>query len=346
MNLQKKLTLLDHQTLVVSPSQLDEIKTCARRWLYKYIYRRAPATGHPATIGGKAVDAALNYRYTTLGGGKVTPEVEARMLAIVDEGYKGVTLDFDEYRTPARYKEVVQAYNQWWPEERFKVLGVQVPFAVELGEVPIIGYRFWDKVGWDTHNPPAFVKILLQGIMDMVVELPDGSISIVDTKTNKEALKGAYLNSAQMKAYGWAMQELARVNPDCGLPPKVNSTFINQLIIRPPYKNPAYVGKSNAKPRNEFHRTFPEMLKPELLEEWRADTLLHVEQALGWVARDHFPANERMCNMLYGKPCCYRDEVCLVTPEQRIFGLGCDKFTDYERGPMAEIAKGEEAENP
>lgn len=342
------LPLLGHDTLVISITQLEKIKTCARMWLYNYLYRRVRASVSPAAQGGKAFDAALNYRYQTLGNAPCTPEVEAEMLRIIDAAYEGVELPLDEYRTAARYKEVVQAYNEHWQGEPFEVLGVQVPFAVELGSVEVPS-QFWWRRGevpftgevtcfdgnvegrWDARR----IRVILHGILDLFVRL-NNHVMIVDTKTSKSGKEGAYENSSQMKGYSWALPELARTNPDAGLPERVHGCFINEVVIREPYRNPAYAQRATTKARNEFKRTLPAFYTPERLEEWRQDTLLHVEQALGWVARNHFPQSEKHCSFYYGSKCPYIG-VCSLPAEQRHLALASDEFMDYERGPLGEL---------
>jgi hypothetical protein len=258
---------------------------------------------------------------------------------------------------------------------------VQVPFAVELGEV-WMGEAFWAAVSRDcqhdwfvdpdqvptdpkcpiTHcrkcratswlNSPIVsgwaarpVRVILRGILDLFIRVAE-HVFIMDTKTSKNDIGSGYSNSAQMKAYMWALQELARVNPEAGLPPRVHGTMINGVVIRPPYKNSVRKPTDKDRPRNDFTRTFPEFFSQERLEEWRRDTLLWVEQALGWVARDHFPQNERHCTFhvdaaftnygYYGK-CCPYLPVCPLPKEQRLTTLESDLYMDYARGPLAEV---------
>lgn len=350
------LTLVDHSAFVVSPSQLETIRTCPRQFLYKYLHRRVEVVPDAATQGGKAFDQALNLRYQRLGASAITPEVEAEQLAIIDRAYEGVELPLEEFRTPARYKEVVQAYNQHWGEEPFRVLGVQVPFMVELGDV------YPRHASTQGQELPGVVRVLLRGILDLFVQLGDYTI-IVDTKTSKSDIGGSYDNSAQMKAYCWSLQELARTNPGAGLPPRVHAAMINGVTIRPPYKEGWSPGKkfddatgkwvrtakSTDRPRNDFMRTMPCFYSAERLEEWRQDTLLWVETALGWVTRGHFPQSENHCTFhqeaaftsygYYGKPCPYLG-VCSVPAEQRAMVLASDMFMDYDRGPLGHASQG------
>lgn len=363
------LPLLDGDTLVVSPTQLEVLRTCPSMWRWRYLYRRVKATPNAATHGGRAFDDALNLRYRRHGSAPCTPETEAEMLALIDKAYEGVELPLDEHRTPLRYKEAIQGYNKHWGTEPFRVLGVQVPFKVELGSV-WMGTNFWGayhkacKHEWlplnsQGHEPCAVcgarrvdqhiywpykpVRVVLQGLLDLYVQLGDHTL-IPDTKTSNNDIDGNYDNSAQLKAYCWAMQELARLHPDAGFPPKVHGAFVNGVIIRPDYKNPARTPKGNDKPRLEFKRTFPSFYTEERLERWRQDTLVWVEQALGWVARDHFPQNERHCAFhmdaafknygTYGQQCPYLP-VCSLPVGQQEMALASDEFMDYERGPLA-----------
>jgi hypothetical protein len=306
-----RLNLLGGDTLVVSPTQLEELRTCPRRWMYRYLYRRVRAGANAAANGGKAFDLAINHRYKKLGHRAVDPATEAEMLALVDQQFEGVELPLEEYRTPSRYKEVVQDYNSFWREEAFRVLGVQVPFAVEIGSM----------------------RVVVHGILDLFVQVA-GHTFIVDTKTSNSGREGAYENSAQMKCYMWALTHLAALHPDRGLPSKVHGCFINECVIRPPYKSANRTAKSTDRLRNEFHRTMPAFYTPERLEEWRQDTLLWVETALTWVTRDHFPQNEKVCPLHYGAKCAFLD-VCTLPTEQREMALATDQFVDYERGPLA-----------
>lgn len=333
------LELVGLDTIVVSPSQLEVIRTCPCMWKHKHIYRRVLAEPNAAAHGGTAFDAALNLRYKRHGAAPCTPETEADMLALIDRAYEGVELPLEEHRTPARFKEAIVGYNQWWKREPFTVLGVQVPFAVLLGDVATPPVHTVTST-----RLPARVKVVLRGLLDLYVQTSEHVI-IMDTKTSNNDLDGNYDNSAQMKAYMWALTELARLHPDRGLPPVVHAAQINGVIIRPPYKNEARVAKGNDKPRLQFTRSFPSFFTPERLERWRTDTLAWVKTALGWVAEDHFPQNERHCTFhmdaafknygTYGKPCPYL-EVCSLPPGQHEMALASDRYMDYSRGPMGQ----------
>lgn len=336
------LELIDG-AMVISPSQLELVRTCPALWWYRYGWRRVRDKAVAARDGGSAFDKALNIRYRALGSAAVTPAIEQAMLTAIDKGFAGLDLPLEEYRTPTRYREVIQAYNQHWREEPFEVLAVQLPFMVELG---------WVNQSIASIQLPARpMRILLHGILDLLVRNRDsGMVLIMDTKTANEWNEGRaaeYENHAQMKAYSWAIPEVRKqaitrgVNEATltGLPPVVHGCMLNSVVIRKPLseatlvkaaKSEAYAAK--LKPRTEFKRMIFSYSQ-ERLEEWRRDALMWVEMALGWVARGQFPQNEKSCAFHYGSRCGYLD-VCALPREQRPLMLGSDMFKDYERGPF------------
>lgn len=358
-----QLELLSGDTLVVSPSQLELIKTCPAMWKWKHIHRRVRTGPSAARDGGKAFDDAMNVRYRQAGAQAVGEPLQALMETSIDTGFAGLDLPLEEYRSATRYKEVVRLYNEHYREELFDVLGVQVPFAVPLGVLAMPAY-FWrhyhkacphewlptDGRGADPcrlcgarrvtdehiYWPDAPVHVVLHGILDLMVQMRDTrEVLISDTKTMndwKPSKLVEWENASQPKAYAWGMQELARRHPEVGLPTQVNGFLLNAVVIRPPYKSENRKPGAKDLPRTEFHRHRFYFTQARL-EEWRLDTLAWVEMALGWVARDHFPQNEKHCAMHYGKPCGYLD-VCSVPATQRELVLGSDMYGPYERGPL------------
>lgn len=331
-----RLPLIGGDTIVVSPSQLEVVRTCPAMWKWKHLHRRVKSTPNPAAHGGRAFDEALNLRYRTHGGDPCTPSTEEAMLTLIDKAYEGVELPLEEHRTPARFKEAVVAYNRHWGREAFRVLGVQVPFAVLLGTVT------------SSLTLEGTVKVVLRGILDLFIQSADHVI-IYDTKTSNNDIGSSYENSAQLKGYCWALQELARLHPDQGLPPVVHAAAVNGVILRPDYK-PGRTPTARDKPRIEFVRPFPSFYSAERLERWRRDTLAWVQTALGWVANDHFPANERHCTFhmdaafknygTYGQNCPYLG-VCTAPESQQEMALATDEFMDYGEGPLGKAGAGE-----
>jgi hypothetical protein len=355
---------LTEGALVVSPTQLAVMQLCPTFYKNNYLYRRVAAGTFAARDGGSAMDSALNHRYRMLGSQPATPEVEDVMLAEIDTGFAGLDLPLDEYRTPTRYKEVVQAYNAHYVGEEHEVLGVQVEFEVALGEVQVDD-QFWQRQHkdcshiWGRLDVRGFrpcilcdachvrddyiywqkpVAVRLRGICDRIVRMPTGHVRVVDTKTaNKFNGWAEFKNSGQLKAYCWALPRWFATQPDpkwTGVS-RVDGAMIDLIVIKPPYKGgETRKPRSGDTPRTEFLR-MEFNYSEERLEEWRLGALALVEQALGWVARDHFPMHERNCSHHFGKPCPYID-ACVEPVANREMILGSDLFMDYKRDDEAE----------
>lgn len=387
MTRMKTLQLRDGNVLVISPTQLEKMKSCMAMWRYNYIEGRVAARPSPARDGGKAFDDAMNLRYRRMGSAAPDDACKAAMKQAVADAFIGIELPLEEWRTPARYQEVVELYNEQYGEEPFDVLGVQVPFEVALGEVDV-DEKFWQIVwrdcehdfkalpvnihdehrvtglkckkcngfawqdDWDKGRPLTYqdpVQVRLHGILDLLIRQRDsGLVLVCDTKTASRwegRDQAVYDNSAQMKAYCWAVPEMRRQlgeaagPPWATLPERVHGAMINAAVLRKPYVRASAAASAKAQPRTEFHR-FVVTYSPERLEEWRRDTLLYVEQALACVARDHYPQNEKHCQHHFGGKCDYVD-ACVSPASQRHMILDSDLFTDYKRGPLAEVAAAE-----
>lgn len=352
-----QLELRGGDTLLVSPSQLADLQLCPRRWHFKQMWRRVRAAAAPARDGGKAYDAAMNIRYTRMGAATPDAACQAAMEAAIHTAYQGIELPLDEWRTPARYVDLVRAYNEHYGEEPWDVLGVQLPFEVHLGDLPAppaFWIAYWQlKYGNDWSTAPDFdgqavprIKVRLHGILDLLLRHRDtGLVLVCDTKTASQwgpGQQSSYDNHGQMLSYAWAVPEMRRQLGDAVAPPwstmpdAVHGCMVNACVLRKPYAREQSAAKAAALPRTEFHR-FVVTYSQERLQEWRTSALWWVEQALGCVARDEWPQNWGSCASIFGRPCSYMD-VCCAPKEQRAMILESDLYTDYKRGPLADAA--------
>lgn len=311
------LELLDGETLVVDNSALEAFKACPRMFLYKHVYKRVRSGAAPARDAGKALHLALETRYLVAQSRAADADVEARMLARLHEGFAGVEMPMDEYRTEGRFAEVLRAYNQFWGAEPFRVLGAEVPFATELGWV-------------------GKVRVVWQGRVDLVIQWDSGEVEVLDHKT-MNSWNGSKLheweNASGPKGYCWALSKLRELG-QLDLPRPVTGFTLNALVIRKPDSG---YGRSKL-PREEFHRARFSYL-PERIEEWRTNTLLWIETLLRYADSGVWPQNEKHCASYFGLPCPYLD-VDSHPAEQRELVLGSDLYADYDWSPL----KQEEAE--
>lgn len=322
------LQLLDHETIVVSATQLEAMQTCPQMWSYRYQWRRERAWDVASRDGGKALDAALNLRYSTLGGQPVQPTdpIVGQMEQLVEQGFAGLELPDTEYRTAARYKQVLAAYNAHYASEPFDVIGQpQLPVCCQLGWVEMPDY--------DSKYAPAFkrpVRVLLHGILDLLVRIrATQQVLVTDNKTMNQwgtSKVTEWENAGQPKGYAWMVQKLAAEHPELGLPTQVHGFMLNALVIRPPLQRERKDG-SNA-PREEFHRHVVYYTQ-ERLEEWRANALLWVETTLRHAANGRYPHNEKACANHYGRPCPFLP-VCTEPEASRPIVLASDLYRDYQ----------------
>lgn len=310
--------------LHVSVSQLDKFKTCPTFWGYQYLFRRERVAAPVPRAAGKALHAALEARYT----GKDTTTQEQALVS----GFAGMDMSLDEYRTPARFLDVLRGYNQTWQKEPFTVLGAELGLSVPLGTVTTVAgtglRRDW--------------PIILDSVIDLLVRWESGEVFVMDTKTMNrwgDMQLVQWENAGAPKGYAWAVQEARRLGLRDDLPERVHGFCLNAVVIRPPLKRTSVAG--DGLPRTEYHRHRCYYSQAHL-EEWRANTLLWVETLLRYVAAGAFPMNERSCANHYGARCPFLD-VCSVPPEQRELVLATDLFQDYVRGgPLGEAAAAEE----
>lgn len=323
------LTLIEGNKLLVSPSQLSTMKTCPTMWLYKYLHRREGNHAAPARDAGKAFHSAIEagFKVARTGADAATQLATAR--DELHRGFKGFTLPDGEYRTEVRYAEVLEKYQEHWRHEQFETLGIEVPFAVELGQVS----EPYNGGGERT------LTVVLNGIIDRIISF-DGITWVADSKTmNKWAdwTQDEWARAAQPKLYAWALSQLQHQHPELGLPSGVKGFMLDAIIIRKPSES------SRVKlPREEFKR-LRYAYTAEQLEETRQNALGWVEAIVGMTATGCFLQSEHACAYNFGRRCTYWD-VCTVPAEQRMLVLQSDLYRDKQDGMAARAAEAVESE--
>jgi hypothetical protein len=300
------LQLVDGR-LLVSPTQIETIKQCFTQWRWKYLHRRVANRPSPARDGGKAMHSGLELIFKGRLAGKDEQSVMEAARTALHDGFKGIDLPEDEYRTEARYQAVLEAYVAHWKNqgEEFETLAVERPFEVPLGQIAM------------AHG---MVPVHLRGIIDRVVAW--GNVAYVaDTKTMNDwgsRKQDEWERAAAPKLYAYALNQLAS---ELKLPGTVQGFMLDAIVIRKPTTNP------RAKlPREEFHRLRYPYTEAQLIET-RDNALAWVQMAVDQAASGRFLMQEQSCANLWGRRCDYW-EVCSVPVEQRAMVLASDYFMD------------------
>jgi hypothetical protein len=334
-----RLELVGGDTFLLSHSTLEKIQHCPQLAGYHKCHGRVPAgPGSPAAGAGGALHDALKARYLDRRSEAtrydwVQGEVE------IEKAYSKMQMPEDDYRTQARMMDVFAGYAKAWPEEPFRILGCEIPFAVELGTVGIESR---------SHHPLSYnaehfgdgywlnrIRIVWRGLIDLLVDW-DGEIFVMDHKTMKDygpMQLTQYENSGQAMGYAWAIQQLHASGAVPEFPARVHGFALNAIVVRPLLTRPT----AKSLPREEYHRQ-RWYYSQERLNEWRENTLLAAQIWLQQWASGRFVMNTGGCANFYGRACPYL-QVCSLPPEQRLLMLGTDLFADAEPGPLDQPIK-------
>lgn len=351
------LTLLDGSNLVVSPSQLALMQRCPRQWGFKYLHRREPAGRSVSAAAGKAFHAALEPRNRHKG--PLTPAVEEEMRQKLVDGFQGLEIPDDEYRNLGRYQRVLDAYNVHWRDEEIETLAVEVPIMVPVGDIVLpANAPFGDLWCSDPDAPKVIspfgnfepqglqrfriVHLHLKGIVDRLVRHKrHGLVLVGDTKTTKDwraSNQVMWERASAPKAYCWGVMELARLQPDLGLPTQVMGFMLDSVVVR-------REASTLKRPRKEGieDQSFQRIIYPyeaSHLVEWRRNALALVKSVLLQLVDGDLVMNESACSNFYGRSCGYLD-VCNEPDDgtgRRAMILGFDKFADYKPSPFEKVA--------
>lgn len=177
----------------VSPSRLGLWLKCPLAFRFRYVdgIRRAAT---PALFLGKAAHAALAFRYEarrrseTIEPADVERELAAQWERLVTEEAMTFEGAQDEAALRAQAWQLVLAYLDTAPKDEPLPLAVEAPV-----EAPLVDPKTGEDLG-----------IPLFGILDLVLDDPDGAV-IVDFKTASRAGAAvAILHEVQLSSYAYA----------------------------------------------------------------------------------------------------------------------------------------------
>lgn len=133
--------------------------------------------------------------------------------------------------------------------------------------------------------------ILYQGKLDLGISIQNCPILPVDHKSSSRRGKPSY-HSNQFKGYCWLLG--------------VNNIFINKIGFQ-----------RTLKPEEKFERHLMSY-DPEVLEEWRQNSIYWILKYLRESEEGHFPPNYTSCDKYSG---CVFSNVCMRTAESREYKL-------------------------
>lgn len=318
MNPLLKQVLVDG-AFVIDNSSFEMLTTCPRSALYYILMKRRTAAKRSALNFGGAVHAGLEIRYKDeLGIACPTKDLLTRQVQASMDYFTKNSVDGDEFRTPQRCVEVLEAYNEKYASEPFSVVHLlngtkacELSFAVPIGEVQVLV----DQPGG---GPSHYITIpcVWTGKVDVAIEWENG-LWVMDHKTTSilgDTYFNQFYNSNQMIGYCWALSHV--------LDKPVRGALMNVLAIRRPTKT----GKSIEFVRQRFE--YPQAR----IEEWQTNTLQILEDFFHMCSKDYFPMHTQWCIGKFGQ-CPYFD-VCTVPTDQREFMLQSGLYEEVDWSPL------------
>ena len=272
---------------------LDTFLTCRRKYYWMIVRDLRVKRVSPALLYGQVVHAALAEFYTK--------GLDAA-LKLIRATYQ--TPEGEELRTTENMIKLMEWYGKVYAHEPFKVLNVEVGFAVPLGEVMYAG-RLDALVDWN------------------------GGLFVLEHKTTSR-LDGNFFKQFKpnMQVDGYTYGASVYTGKKC------LGTVINALET---WKDVKRVTDKTKRPEDHFARDPNSRTEAEIADFVKQVPLivhdaLNCEQAGGSLGKDAFYQNKHMCRN-FNFDCPYRD-LCLYGENERIIEQSYtkEKWVPYKEG--------------
>lgn len=176
---------------------LDTFQACPSKYKKRMLQHLSPKTVAPALEFGKAIHMGLEQYYLALR--KEFPRIQAigNALSTFKENY---TREDDPKRTQLIGEQMLQDYTEVYQKEPFKVIDVEVGFAVPLGGFTFTG-RLDALVEWDgqlyvmEHKTTSMLGTTYFKQFEMSMQI-DGYIYAAEQLTGRRCL-GVLVNAMQ-----------------------------------------------------------------------------------------------------------------------------------------------------
>lgn len=305
--------------LMIDNSFLESFTACPRKSEYSSLLKRVPSSDQPALNFGSGLHLALEQRYKTAKNESITKDQEEIICKQLNYYFAQNPQPDEDHRNANFAVELFKRYNTRYSVEPFKLLTKpDESVATELEfAVPLFEYHF-------PFGPPGhIVPVIYTGRIDLPV-VWDDRVIIMDHKTTS-ALGDFYFEgqkvSPQYEGYVWVWNQIFPDNPASGY--CINAIRTKSMPAKPTKGWDAWWEECFAR-----HK---EYIKPGQLEEWRNNTINHVEEFFWHYQRGYMPQRKKSCTM-FGR-CAYFD-VCYQPMNQRGFHLQSDNFTDSTWSPL------------
>lgn len=336
-------------------SVLSTIKACPTMARRKFVDKRIRSgSGTKGANPGKAFHKWAESIYQDSSGYEVTSQMAESAKVALAQQYDGLELsEGDQYLNLGRMTQVTDTYlngckvefsgggkyefDGYGRGDVFEALGVEVPFAVDLGMVR-------DR------------RLIYVGRSDIVARMRQGGEDIVvDHKTMRQWRPGSIVGwrmAPGPKGYCvcvplWVHQGIdhlpeairERMLPFEGVRQELKAKGIGDRWLRGFLLNAVVIRTAENLSRcksapTEFHREIF-YYNTEVLEEWKKDTLVWADSWVRQCDAGEWKMNLDTCGEHYGYPCQYHG-VCELPPNQRQIALDGDEFCPNEWHPLSE----------
>lgn len=292
-----QLPLIDEYGFEVWDStKLQSYLDCMKKGQLGYEQHLVPNYPSEALAFGvafhKAVEVWTNEQRENKDTDGITPVSKARLAFLQVWEHElpqelREKLEFEgNRRSYGNFCRLFDAYIKKFPLEMFdSILGVEIPFALRLGETPKGEVVFW------------------HGVIDRIVRW-QGGVYYVDLKTGSYPLAKTfdeYKFRGQFFGYAWASQQL--------LAEELAGVMIQGVYVMAPPKT------------SRATRTVDDLvgadivpISPEQIEEWKQDTLYQIDQIHTARAAGRYVMNRGAACNYYGG-CAYK-QLC-IAPDLR-----------------------------
>lgn len=241
----------DKDTIIVSASSLNVIDTCKKK--YEYYKIRGLGTSGPKNEKlerGDLIHQIADVFYKGMINGS-----EDRGTCIqkaLDHGRFISATELDlEIEAVEYYIDVMQNYFEVEADFGWKPLYSEEPFSVIL---------FEDET----------LRVLLEGKIDLVVEvIQSGQKIVIDHKSKEKTSTPSEIEN-QFQTYGFAFRDVT------------NMVMVNQIGL---HKN-----------REKRFRHFPMTFHDSVLAEWERDTVFKIKELYWFIKNDYFPRSYQSCS--------------------------------------------------